>query len=170
MEKLGIKEQDVARQYSSYPDMTIDPTKTYTATIKTNRGDIELDLFAAEASKTVNNIVFLARDGYYDGLTFHRVIPGFVAQGGCPHGTGTGGPGYKFEDETQGNPNKHETGSLSMANSGPNTNGSQFFICHEPQPHLDGKHTVFGKVTNGMNVVLNLEQGDFIEEIVISES
>ncbi len=160
----------MARQYSSYPDMTIDPTKTYTATIKTNRGDIELDLFAAEASKTVNNIVFLARDGYYDGLTFHRVIPGFVAQGGCPHGTGTGGPGYKFEDETQGNPNKHETGSLSMANSGPNTNGSQFFICHEPQPHLDGKHTVFGKVTNGMDVVLNLEQGDFIEEIVISES
>lgn len=160
----------MARQYSSYPDMTIDPTKAYTATIKTNRGDIELDLFAAEAPKTVNNIVFLARDGYYDGLTFHRVIPGFMAQGGCPHGTGTGGPGYKFEDETQGNSYKHETGSLSMANSGPNTNGSQFFICHEPQPHLDGKHTVFGKVTNGMDVVLSLEQGDFIEEIVISES
>lgn len=150
--------------------MTIDPTTTYTATIKTNRGDIELDLFAAEAPKTVNNIVFLARDGYYDGLTFHRVIPGFMAQGGCPYGTGTGGPGYKFEDETQGNPHKHETGSLSMANSGPNTNGSQFFICHEPQPHLDGKHTVFGKATNGMDVVLSLEQGDFIEEIVISES
>ena len=160
----------MARQYSSYPDMTIDPTTTYTATIKTNRGDIELDLFAAEAPKTVNNIVFLARDGYYDGLTFHRVIPGFMAQGGCPYGTGTGGPGYKFEDETQGNPHKHETGSLSMANSGPNTNGSQFFICHEPQPYLDGKHTVFGKVTNGMDVVLSLEQGDFIEEIVISES
>ncbi len=160
----------MARQYSSYPDMTIDPAKTYTAAIKTNRGDIEIDLFAAEAPKTVNNIVFLTRDGYYDGLTFHRVIPGFVAQGGCPHGTGTGGPGYKFEDETQGNPHKHETGSLSMANSGPNTNGSQFFICHEPQPHLDGKHTVFGKVTNGMDVVLSLEQGDFIEEIVISES
>jgi peptidyl-prolyl cis-trans isomerase B (cyclophilin B) len=170
VEKSGKKEQDVARQYSSYPDMTIDPTTTYTATIKTNRGDIELDLFAAEAPKTVNNIVFLARDGYYDGLTFHRVISGFMAQGGCPYGTGTGGPGYKFEDETQGNPHKHETGSLSMANSGPNTNGSQFFICHEPQPHLDGKHTVFGKATNGMDVVLSLEQGDFIEEIVISES
>ena len=160
----------MARQYSSYPDMTIDPTQTYAATIKTNRGDIELDLFTAEAPKTVNNFVFLARDGYYDGLTFHRVIAGFMAQGGCPHGTGTGGPGYKFEDETQGNPHKHETGSLSMANSGPNTNGSQFFNCHEPQPHLDGKHTVFGKVTNGMDVVLSLEQGDFIEEIVISDS
>jgi peptidyl-prolyl cis-trans isomerase B (cyclophilin B) len=170
VKKLGIEEQDVARQYSSYPDMTIDPTEIYMATVKTNRGDIKLDLFAAEAPKTVNNFVFLARDGYYDGLTFHRVIPGFMAQGGCPHGTGTGGPGYKFEDETQGNPHKHETGSLSMANAGPNSNGSQFFICHGPQPHLDGRHTVFGKVTDGIDVVLSLEQGDFIEEIVISES
>jgi peptidyl-prolyl cis-trans isomerase B (cyclophilin B) len=149
--------------------MTLDLAKTYTGTIKTNRGDIELELFAAEAPKTVNNFVFLARDGYYDGLTFHRVIPGFVAQAGCPHGTGTGGPGYSFEDETKGNPHKNETGSLSMANSGPNTNGSQFFICHESQPHLDGKHTVFGKVTNGMDVVLSLEQGDFMEEVVIAE-
>jgi peptidyl-prolyl cis-trans isomerase B (cyclophilin B) len=159
----------VARQYQSYPDMTLDLAKTYTGTIKTNRGNIELELFAAEAPKTVNNFVFLARDGYYDGITFHRVIPGFVAQGGCPHGTGTGGPGYSFEDETKGNPHKNETGSLSMANAGPNTNGSQFFICHESQPHLDGKHTVFGKVTNGMDVVLSLEQGDFMEEVVITE-
>jgi len=149
--------------------MTIDTTKTYAATVKTNQGDIELDLFAAEAPKTVNNFVFLARDGYYDGLTFHRVIPGFVAQGGCPHGNGTGGPGYKFEDVTKGNPHRHATGSLSMANAGPNTNGSQFFICHEPQPHLDGKHTVFGKVTKGMDVVLGLEQGDFMEEVIIIE-
>jgi peptidyl-prolyl cis-trans isomerase B (cyclophilin B) len=149
--------------------MTLDLAKTYTGTIRTNRGDIELELFAPEAPKTVNNFVFLARDGYYDGLTFHRVIPGFVAQAGCPHGTGTGGPGYTFEDETKGNPHKNEKGSLSMANAGPNTNGSQFFICHESQPHLDGKHTVFGKVTNGMDVVLSLEQGDFIEEIVIKE-
>jgi len=159
----------MARQYSSYPDMTIDTTKSYAATIKTNRGDIELDFFAAEAPRTVNSFIFLARDGYYDGLTFHRVIPGFVAQGGCPHGTGTGGPGYTFEDETKSNPYKHEAGSLSMANAGPNTNGSQFFICHEAQPHLNGKHTVFGKVTKGMDVVLSLEQGDFMEEILITE-
>lgn len=159
----------MARQYSSYPEMTIDTTKTYTATIKTNRGDIEVDFFAAEAPKTVNSFVFLARDGYYDGLTFHRVIPGFVAQGGCPHSTGTGGPGYNFKDETKSNPHKNEAGSLSMANAGPNTNGSQFFICHEPQPHLNGKHTVFGKVTEGMDVVLSLEQGDFMEEILITE-
>jgi peptidyl-prolyl cis-trans isomerase B (cyclophilin B) len=159
----------VARQYSSYPEMTLDPEKRYSATITTNRGDIELDFFAAEAPKTVNNFVFLAHDGYYDGLTFHRVIPGFVAQGGCPHGTGSGGPGYTFEDETKHNPHKHETGSLSMANAGPNTNGSQFFICHEAQPHLNGKHTVFGKVTKGMDVVLSLEQGDFIEKVSIIE-
>ena len=149
--------------------MVIDPAKTYAATVKTNRGDIEVDLFAAEAPKTVNNFVFLARDGFYDGLTFHRVIPDFVAQGGCPLGTGTGGPGYKFEDETRGNPHRHEAGSLSMANAGPNTNGSQFFICHKPQPHLDGKHTVFGKVRKGMDVVLRLEQGDLIDGILISE-
>jgi peptidyl-prolyl cis-trans isomerase B (cyclophilin B) len=150
--------------------MVIDPAKAYTAVIKTNRGDIELELFAAEALKAVNNFVFLAGDKYFDGLTFHRVIPGFVAQGGCPYGTGSGGPGYKFEDETRGNPHKHEAGSLSMANAGPNTNGSQFFICHEPQPHLNGKHTVFGKVTQGMDVVLGLEQGDFMEEVLITES
>jgi peptidyl-prolyl cis-trans isomerase B (cyclophilin B) len=150
--------------------MALDLGKTYTATIKTNRGDIELALFASDAPKTVNSFVFLARDGFYDGLTFHRVIPGFVAQGGCPHGTGTGGPGYQFEDETRGNPHKHEAGSLSMANAGPNTNGSQFFICHEPQPHLNGKHTVFGKVTTGMDVMLSLQQGDFMEEIVVTEA
>jgi peptidyl-prolyl cis-trans isomerase B (cyclophilin B) len=159
----------VARRYAAYPAMVIDPAKTYAATIKTSRGDIETDLFAAEAPKTVNNFVFLARDGFYDGLTFHRVIRDFVAQGGCPLGTGTGGPGYSFEDETRGNPHKHEAGSLSMANAGPNTNGSQFFICHKPQPHLNGKHTVFGKVTKGMDVVLKLQQGDFIDKILISE-
>ncbi len=149
--------------------MVIDPAKTYAATFQTSRGDIEVDLVAAEAPKTVNNFVFLARDGFYDGLTFHRVIRDFVAQGGCPLGTGTGGPGYSFADETRGNPHKHETGSLSMANAGPNTNGSQFFICHKPQSHLDGKHTVFGKVRKGMDVVLKLQQGDFIDKILISE-
>jgi peptidyl-prolyl cis-trans isomerase B (cyclophilin B) len=126
------------KQYSKYPDMVIDPKKSYRATIKTNKGNIELDLFAADTPKTVNNFVFLARDKFYDGLTFHRVIPNFMAQGGDPDGDGRGGPGYRFEDETRGNSKqKHETGSLSMANAGPNTNGSQFFICHGPQPHLD---------------------------------
>ncbi|MCA9958262.1 MAG: peptidylprolyl isomerase, partial [Anaerolineales bacterium] len=127
--------------------MQIDPKKSYTATIATNKGDIEIEFFAAEAPKTVNNFVFLAREGFYDGVTFHRVISNFVIQGGDPTGTGRGGPGYRFEDETRGNPHKHGTGYLSMANAGPNTNGSQFFITHSPQPHLDGKHTVFGKVT-----------------------
>lgn len=159
------------KQYSKYPDMVIDPKKTYKATIKTNRGDIELDLFAADTPKTVNNFVFLARDKFYDGLTFHRVIPNFMAQGGDPNGDGRGGPGYRFEDETRGNPRqKHETGSLSMANAGPNTNGSQFFICHGPQPHLDGKHTVFGKVTQGQDVVNSLKNGDAMNEVVITES
>lgn len=151
--------------------MVIDPKKTYKATIKTDKGDIQLDLFAADTPKTVNNFVFLARDGFYNGLTFHRVINNFMAQGGDPNGDGRGGPGYKFEDETRGNSKqKHETGSLSMANAGPNTNGSQFFICHGPQPHLDGKHTVFGKVTSGQNVVNSLKNGDVMNEVIITES
>jgi peptidyl-prolyl cis-trans isomerase B (cyclophilin B) len=159
-----------SKQYNSYPEMVIDPATTYQATIKTNKGDIHLDLFAADAPKTVNNFVFLARDKYYDGLTFHRVIQGFMSQGGCPQGDGRGGPGYRFEDETVGNPNEHETGSLSMANAGPNTNGSQFFICHSPQPHLNGRHTVFGRVTRGQDVVTSLQNGDVMTEIVITES
>lgn len=158
------------KQYSQYPEMVIDPDKTYQATIKTNKGDIELDLFAADAPKTVNNFVFLARDEFYDGLSFHRVISGFMAQGGCPQGDGRGGPGYRFEDETVGNPHRHETGSLSMANAGPNTNGSQFFICYAPQPHLNGRHTVFGKVRSGQNVVESLQNGDVMREVVITES
>lgn len=159
------------KQYSKYPEMVIDPKKTYKAVIKTNKGDIHLNLFAADTPKTVNNFVFLARDQFYDGLTFHRVIPNFMAQGGDPNGDGRGGPGYRFEDETRGNSRqKHETGSLSMANAGPNTNGSQFFICHGPQPHLDGKHTVFGKVTQGQDVVNALKNGDVMNEVVITES
>ena len=158
------------KQYSSYPEMVVDPKKNYQAQLKTAKGDIVLDLFAAAAPKTVNNFVYLARDKYYDGLTFHRVIQGFMSQGGCPRGDGRGGPGYQFEDETAGNPNRHETGTLSMANAGANTNGSQFFICHAPQPHLDGKHTVFGKVTSGQNVVTSLQNGDVINEVVITES
>ncbi len=159
-----------SRQYSSYPNMVIDPAKTYQVTMKTSKGDIQLDLFAADAPKTVNNFVFLAQDKFYDGLTFHRVIQDFMSQGGCPQGDGRGGPGYHFEDETVGNPHKHETGSLSMANAGPNTNGSQFFICHAPQPHLNGKHTVFGKVTSGQDMVTALQNGDAISEVIVTES
>lgn len=156
------------KQYSRYPDMVIDPASSYQATIKTARGDVHLDLFAADAPKTVNNFVFLANEKFYDGLTFHRVIQGFMSQGGCPYGDGRGGPGYRFEDEIKGNPHKHETGSLSMANAGPNTNGSQFFICHGPQPHLDGRHTVFGRVRSGQEVVTSLQNGDVISEIVVT--
>ena len=160
----------MAKQYNKYPDMVIDPKKTYRALIKTSKGEIHLDLFAADTPKTVNNFVFLAHDKFYDGLTFHRVIDRFMAQGGDPKGDGRGGPGYKFEDETRGNHRqKHETGSVSMANSGPNTNGSQFFICHARQPHLDGKHTVFGQVTQGQDVVSSLKNGDVMNEVIITE-
>jgi cyclophilin family peptidyl-prolyl cis-trans isomerase len=124
----------------------------------TNRGDITIELFAADAPQTVNNFVVLARDGFYDGVTFHRVIPGFMAQGGDPTGTGRSGPGYTFADEK--NDRKHVKGTLSMANAGPNTNGSQFFICFEPQPHLNGRHTVFGQVTAGMDTALSLRERD----------
>jgi peptidyl-prolyl cis-trans isomerase B (cyclophilin B) len=149
--------------------MQIDPNGTYRAVIETDRGDIHLDLFAAHAPKTVNNFVTLARDGFYDGLTFHRVISNFMVQGGDPTGTGSGGPGYRFEDETSGNPLRHERGVISMANAGPNTNGSQFFITHDPQPHLDGRHTVFGRVVEGQEVVDSIRQGDVMRSVRIEE-
>lgn len=148
--------------------MVIDLNKKYTATIKTAKGDIVCELYAKDAPVTVNNFVSLSRRGFYNGLTFHRVIPGFMAQGGDPNGNGTGGPGYKFQDEFS--QRTHVTGTLSMANSGPNTNGSQFFICYAPQPHLNGKHTVFGQCTQGMDVVQKLVNGDKMIEIVITES
>jgi len=157
------------KPYDAPPAMQIDPDQTYRATITTNRGDIVIDLYAEHAPKTVNNFVALARDGFYDGLKFHRVIPNFMIQGGDPSGNGTGGPGYRFEDETAGNPLRHETGVLSMANAGPNTNGSQFFITHSPQPHLDGRHTVFGKVVEGQDVVDAVRQGDTMESVTIDE-
>ena len=150
--------------------MTIDPSKKYSATFDTTRGTIVVDLFAAHAPKTVNNFVFLSRDGFYDGLIFHRVIPDFMIQGGDPKGSGRGGPGYKFEDETKGNPHKHQVGSLSMANAGPNTNGSQFFITHVITNWLDGKHTVFGQVRSGQDVVNAVKQGDKINSIKVEES
>jgi peptidyl-prolyl cis-trans isomerase B (cyclophilin B) len=156
--------------WNTAPQMEIDPRKNYTATISTDRGDIEIELYPEHAPKTVNNFVFLARQGFYDDLNFHRVISDFMIQGGDPTGTGRGGPGYNFEDETRNNPLKHETGVLSMANAGPNTNGSQFFITHSPQPHLNGRHTVFGKVTSGQDVVDAIRQGDKMNKVTISES
>lgn len=150
----------MSKQWNSPPEMQIDTDKTYKVTMETNKGDIVLELYPEHAPKTVNNFVFLANEGFYDGVTFHRVIPNFVIQGGDPTGRGSGGPGYRFEDETEGNPLKHGTGYLSMANAGPNTNGSQFFITHSPQPHLDGKHTVFGKVVGTQDVVNSIQQGD----------
>lgn len=150
--------------------MTIDPKKTYTVTMETNRGPIVLELYPEHAPKTVNNFVFLVKEGYYDGVSFHRVIADFVIQGGDPTGTGRGGPGYKFEDEVKNNPLRHDTGVISMANAGPNTNGSQFFITHSPQPHLDGKHTVFGKVISSMDVVNAIRQGDKMLKVVVTEA
>ncbi len=161
------------KQYPAPPEMKIDPAKKYTATIETNKGNIVLDLFAKEAPMTVNNFVFLAREGFYDGVTFHRVIADFMIQGGDPTGTGAGGPGYTFDDEVDPakNPHKHDKpGILSMANAGPGTNGSQFFITHRPTPHLDGKHTVFGQVREGQDVVDKIEQGDVIKTVTIEES
>jgi peptidyl-prolyl cis-trans isomerase B (cyclophilin B) len=157
------------KQWNSLPEMKIDPQKTYQVTMKTNKGDILLELYPEHAPKTVNNFVFLVKEGYYDGVTFHRVIANFVIQGGDPTGTGTGGPGYQFGDEVKNNPLIHETGVISMANAGPNTNGSQFFITHSPQPHLNGRHTVFGKVTSGMDVVNAIQQGDAMTEVTVSE-
>ena len=158
-----------SKQYPKPFDMQIDPSKTYEATIKTNKGDIVLDLYPEHAPKTVNNFVSLAKDGFYDGVSFHRVIGDFMVQGGDPTGTGRGGPGYKFEDETRGNPLRHEPKVISMANAGPNTNGSQFFITHVATPHLDGKHTVFGKVTQGADIVDDIRQGDTMQKVTVSE-
>ncbi len=157
-------------QWDQSPEMQIDTEKSYGVVIETDKGNIELDLYPQNAPKTVNNFVFLAREGFYDGISFHRVINNFMIQGGDPTGTGSGGPGYKFEDELQGNPLKHETGVISMANAGPNTNGSQFFITHAPQPHLNGKHTVFGKVVVGQDVVDSIQEGDKMEQVKISEN
>ena len=149
--------------------MDLDTQKKFTATFELERGTIVCELFAKDAPKTVNNFVFLAREGFYDGTTFHRVIADFMIQGGDPEGTGRGGPGYKFEDEFKGNPNKHKVGSLSMANAGPHTNGSQFFITHIVTNWLDGKHTVFGQVTSGQDVVTATKQGDVIKKLTITE-
>ena len=149
--------------------MSIDSAKRFSATLATTQGEIVVELFAKDAPITVNNFVFLAKDEFYNGTIFHRVLPNFMIQGGDPTGTGRGGPGYRFDDETKGNPNRHERGVLSMANAGPGTNGSQFFITHVPCDWLDGKHTVFGKVLSGQSVVDSVKQGDTLTSVTITE-
>lgn len=170
----------MAKQYSAAPPMTIDPKKSYEARLKTTKGEIVIHLLAGSAPITVNNFVFLAREGFYDGVTFHRVIPGFMAQTGDPTGTGTGGPGYKFEDEASALALKHDApGTVSMANAGRNTNGSQIFITYGPTPHLDGKHAVFGRVIKGMDVLQQIaprdpqrasQPADAIQQVEITEA
>jgi cyclophilin family peptidyl-prolyl cis-trans isomerase len=142
-----------AMSWNKPPEMTIDPAKSYEAVMKTTKGDVRIKLFADKAPKTVNNFVFLARQGFYNNVVFHRVIAGFMAQTGDPTGTGTGGPGYKFADEFSPDLRHDGEGIVSMANAGPNTNGSQFFITYAPQPHLNDVHSVFGKVVEGMDVI-----------------
>ncbi len=163
----------------SPPSGALDTTKSYTARFKTEKGDIVVELYADRAPLTVENFVNLARAGFYDGTTFHRVIRGFMAQGGDPTGTGTGGPGYQFGDEFHPSLRHEGPGILSMANAGPGTNGSQFFITHGATPHLDDRHSVFGRVTEGMDVVQALRErdpqfdknpGDRIDTIEITES
>jgi peptidyl-prolyl cis-trans isomerase B (cyclophilin B) len=160
-----------SKQYPAPPTMQIDVQKKYTARFETSRGTIVCDLFAKDAPNTVNNFVCLARDGFYDGTTFHRVIKDFMVQGGDPTGSGRGGPGYRFNDElTPGKFRKHQRGSLSMANAGPNTNGSQFFITHIATDWLDGKHTVFGQATSGQDTVDAIQQGDTLTRVSIEEA
>lgn len=150
----------MSNQYEESPPMDIDPEKSYTATIRTTKGDIVCELFADKTPKTVNNFVFLANEGFYDGIIFHRVIKDFMAQTGDPTGTGTGGPGYQFEDEFHPALRHNGPGMLSMANSGPNTNGSQLFLTHVATPHLDNRHSIFGRVVSGLDVLLSIEERD----------
>ena len=157
------------KQYDSPPEMQIETDKTIKVKMETSKGDINLEIYPQHAPKTVNNFVFLASKGFYDGVVFHRVISNFMIQGGDPTGTGSGGPGYKFEDEVKDNPLKHEQGVISMANAGPNTNGSQFFITHSPQAHLNGNHTVFGKVVKCQDIVDAIRQGDKIVHVTVGE-
>jgi peptidyl-prolyl cis-trans isomerase B (cyclophilin B) len=160
---LSLAPAQVGRQYNK----DYSKTKQIFADIKTHEGTMRLELYFKEAPNTVANFVHLADSGFYQGLIFHRIIEGFMAQAGDPNGDGTGGPGWKIDDEP--NSLKHEAGSLSMANAGPNTAGSQFFICHMAQPHLNGRHTVFGKVISGFDVLTRLERGDPILDLKITE-
>ncbi|MDH5506656.1 MAG: peptidylprolyl isomerase [Anaerolineae bacterium] len=148
------------QEWPTPPEMQLDPAKKYSAVLSTDKGDMTIELFADKTPKTVNNFVFLAREGYYDGTFFHRVISNFMVQGGDPTGTGRGGPGYRFEDEFHSDLRHDKPGVLSMANAGPGTNGSQFFITHVPTPHLDNKHSVFGQVTSGIDVLMSIPDRD----------
>src|SRR5512145_49119 len=150
----------MAKQWSKPPDMQIDPKKKYKAHMETDKGTMVIELFADKAPKTVNNFVFLAHEGFYEGVMFHRVISNFMVQGGDPSGRGSGGPGYKFEDEFDPSLKHDKQGILSMANAGPGTNGSQFFITHLPTPHLNGRHTVFGQVVEGLDVLMAIPERD----------
>jgi cyclophilin family peptidyl-prolyl cis-trans isomerase len=150
----------MAKKWNTPPAMEIDPKKAYTAHLETDKGKMVIELFADKAPKTVNNFVFLARQGFYEDVIFHRVIDNFMVQGGDPTGTGTGGPGYKFEDEFHPSLKHDKPGMLSMANAGANTNGSQFFITHVPTPWLDNKHSVFGQVIEGMDVLMSIPSRD----------
>ena len=147
-------------KWSTPPKMALEKDKKYSAVMHTEKGDVKIQLFAEETPKTVNNFVFLSKQGFYDGVIFHRVIADFMVQGGDPTGTGRGGPGYNFEDEFNPKLKHNKPGVLSMANAGRNTNGSQFFITHVPTPWLDFKHTVFGEVLDGMDVVLSIQPRD----------
>lgn len=162
----------MAKSYNNPPAMQIDSKKKYTARFTTSKGEFDVELFADRTPITVNNFVFLAREGFYDGLTFHRVIADFMIQGGDPKGDGRGGPGYRWDDEPSALAIPHDSaGILSMANAGKNTNGSQFFITHLPTPHLNGKHAVFGKVKgDGQKVVNAIRQGDVMQKVTIVES
>ncbi len=156
-----------AKHYTAPPPMQIDTGSTYHAIIKTNRGTILLRLHPTEVPLTVNNFIVLARDGYYDGVTFHRVVPHFLIQGGDPTGTGKGGPGYRFKDEPVRRP--YRVGTVAMANAGPDTNGSQFFICVEDQPNLPPGYTIFGHVVAGMDVVRSIRVGDVMQVVTIGQ-
>lgn len=160
---LGSMSYGQGRQYQR----DYSQTKQIFADIQTHEGTIKLELYFKKAPNTVANFLHLVDSGFYKGTTFHRIIEGFMAQAGDPNGDGTGGPGWKIDEEK--NDLKHEAGSLAMANAGPNTGGSQFFICHMPQPHLDGRHTIFGKVVSGFDVVTRLERGDPILDLKITE-
>jgi cyclophilin family peptidyl-prolyl cis-trans isomerase len=150
----------MAKQWTTPPALQIDPKKMYKARMETDKGTMVIELFADKTPLTVNNFVFLSREGYYDGVIFHRVIGNFMVQGGDPTGTGRGGPGYKFGDEFDSSLKHDKKGILSMANAGPGTNGSQFFITHVPTPHLNGKHTVFGKIVEGLDVLMSIPERD----------
>jgi peptidyl-prolyl cis-trans isomerase B (cyclophilin B) len=156
-----------AQRYSGPPAMVIDPKKQYFADIETNKGTIRIQLLPEEAPVTVNNFVFLAREGYYDGVIFHRVVPGFVIQGGDPTGQGHGGPGYRFNDESV--KRAYLLGTVAMANAGPNTNGSQFFICLADQPSLPKNYTIFGETVDGIDVVKDIVQGDVMNKVTVEE-